>query len=255
MNRELNRSLALLRVLPLAATGAIRRPAPLPKVAFTAAYVVLTVSFGRYDWIGAMAFAPFPFMAAAVESARLRPLLLRTLAALPFVCCAALANCFFDREMIEVLPGLALPGGTVSLAVLTAKTFGTVGMVLLLSSTTAASELAGALAALRVPCMLVLQLQLMLRYLPLVIEEARNSATAYFLRSPGRRAIPVGDWGKVAGRLFVRSFERANAVYRSMQCRLFDARAPLPATRRATASDWAGTAVLIAIFGILRWIL
>ncbi len=256
MNRELNRSLSLLRLLPLAAAdGAAARPAPLPKVVFVLAFLVLTVSFGRYDWAGALLFAPFPFLAAAVEGVRLRPLLLRTLAALPFVCCAGLANCFFDRAPLEILPGLSLPGGAVSLAVLAAKTFGSVGMVLLLTSTTPATELAGALTALRVPCLLVLQLQLMLRYLPLVIEETGNSVTAYFLRNPGRRTIPVRDWGKVAGRLFMRSFERSNAVYRSMQCRLFDARAPLPAARRAAAAQWAGAAALIAIFCALRYML
>ncbi|MEA4863269.1 MAG: energy-coupling factor transporter transmembrane component T [Victivallaceae bacterium] len=255
MNREINRSLSLLRLLPLAAEGAVVHPAPLPKVVFVLSYLVLIVSFGRYDWPGAMLFAPFPFLAAAVEGVRLRPLLLRTLAALPFVCCAGLANCFFDRAGLEILPRLSLPGGVVSLVVLTAKTVGSVGMVLLLTSTTAATELAGALTALRVPCLLVLQLQLMLRYLPLLIEEAGNSATAYFLRNPGRRTIQVRDWGKFAGRLFTRAFERSEAIYRSMQCRLFDARAPLAAARRAGAAQWAGAAVLIAIFGILRYML
>lgn len=49
------------------------------------------------------------------------------------------------------------------------------------------------------PCVFVLQLQLLLRYLPVTAEEARLLVHAYLLRNPGCSIVPVWDWGVLQG--------------------------------------------------------
>ena len=107
----------------------------------------------------------------------------------------------------------------------------------------------------RLPCLLILVLQLLYRYLFLLAEEAVNLRNAYFLRNPGCRVIPVREWGVLTGRLFIKSVERADAVYAAMQCRLFRAGAPLRAGRQGSWNEWAGFVLLFGVFCFLRIVL
>ena len=83
-------------------------------------------------------------------------------------------------------------------------------------------------------------------------EEARHVRNAWFLRNPGRRSIPPREWGAVAGRLFLRTAERAGTVYRAMQCRLFHAGRPLPATEKGTPAEWCMTVLALLLLLTLR---
>ncbi len=232
--------------------GWLSRVSPLPKVSLVVWFLVLTVSFGRYAWAGCVVFAALPLALAASGRLGVWRLFRRACLSLPLVLCAGLANVWYDREPVELACGVSVPGGVISLVVLCAKALATTGMVLVLSGTTTLSGISGALVRLRVPCLLVLQIQLLCRYLLLTAEEAQNLANAYRLRSPGRRSIPVGDWGMLCGRLFLRSVERANAVYRSMQCRLFRADRPLAASARGTVGEWLMCVVLALVLCVLR---
>lgn len=255
MTAGLEKAIPALQSGTCAERTALRRIAPVPKTTFCIAFLALTVSFPRYDALGCALFALAPLLLALIGRVPLAPLGRRALAALPFVLCAGIANCFFDHARIEVLPGFFAPGGVVSLLVLILKTFAAVGMVLLLTATTPFNEIAGALHHLRVPCVLILQLQLLFRYLTLVIEEARNVSNAYFLRNPECRIVPLRDWGPLVGRLFLRTVDRANAVWRAMQCRLFHAGNPLPSTAGSSWTEWLGTAASVAVLLALRVLL
>ncbi len=251
MNLSLQR---LQQLHHTAAASPFCRIAPLPKVCFVLGFLLLTVSLGHYALTGAVLFALTPFLLAVPGGIPAGTLFRRALTALPFVLCAGIANLFFDRLPVSFY-GLAVPGGLLSLLVLTAKTLASVGMVLLLAATTSMQDIAGSLTRLHVPCLLILVLQLLYRYLFLLAEEAVNLRNAYFLRNPGCRVIPVREWGVLTGRLFIKSVERADAVYAAMQCRLFRAGAPLRAGRQGSWNEWAGFVLLFGVFCFLRIVL
>ncbi len=246
-------------LLPLSSvapdSSPLRRIAPLPKVVFLAAFLILTVSLGRYDWMGAALFSFLPLLFSLVGGVSPWRIFIRMAAAWPFVLCAGIANCFFDRTPVEWLPGLTTTGGVVSLAVLIGKTTAAIGMTLLLAASTPMSEMTGALARLHVPRILILQLQFMFRYLGVLVEEARNASNAYFLRNPHRKRIPVRDWGALIGRLFLRTVQRANAVHAAMQCRLFRLDAPLPRCAAGGVAEWTGVLLLLSFLVCARCIL
>lgn len=235
-----------------AACGPLSRLSPLPKVCFVLGFLILTVSFGRYEWAGCTIYAGTPFLLARIGGLSPVRLLRRSALALPFVLCAGAANLFFDREPAPFIAGLSLPGGLLSFWVLAAKTLATTGMVLLLAESTSLTGISGALTHLHVPCLLILQIQFLCRYLVLTAEEARTLACGCFLRNPSCRILPVRDWGMLCGRLFLRSVERAEAVYRAMQCRLFRAGEPLPAGETGSAAEWCGCLLLFSLLGFLR---
>lgn len=228
---------------------------PFPKTCFVLAFLVLTVSFPRYAALGCTLFALFPYVAAHMGGYSAASLLRKSALALPFVLCAGIANLFFDRTPLAFAGSVHLPGGVVSLWALVAKTLATTGLVLLLAESTSIAGISGALLRLRLPCVFVLQIQLLLRYLPITAEEARLIAHAYLLRNPGCRVIPVRDWGHVAGQLFVRCVFRADAVYQAMQCRLFHAGRPLSKGEAGTRDEWIACLTLFLLLLLFRSLL
>jgi len=242
---KLDHCIATLQTLNEDERGPFRHFAPVPKVVLLVGFLALIVSFGRYDWAGTFSLALVPYILAILGGLSPWFILKRACVALPFVLCAGAANCFFDSPT----------GGAISLGVLAAKTFGTVGGVLLLTLTTSMSGITGALAALRVPCLLILQIQFMFRYLLLAMEEAQRVTSAYRLRNPECGLIPMRDWGQLAGQLFIRTVRRGNAVYAAMQCRLFSARTPVSEAQRARKREWGVVLLLLLAFGAVRWFL
>ena len=230
----------------------LRRISPLVKVCFTLGFLLLTVSLQRYDWRGCTVFALCPFLFAIIGKIRVGGLFRMTLGAFPFVLCAGISNLFFDRTPVAVWNTWTLNGGVIALIVLLGKTLATVGMVMTLSAATPMQEISGVLVRLHVPCLLVLQVQFLFRYLFLLLEEARNVGNAYFLRNPAVRAVPLKDWGTLVGRLFLRSVERANCIYKAMQCRLFHAGNPLPNASKGSWQEWSAGALIFGGLILVR---
>lgn len=249
MSAELNQTIETLRTHRTDFQSVLCRFSPVPKVLFTFGFLILTVSIGRYDFFAAAAFALIPYFLAWVGGVSPLRLLRFGILALPLVLCAGVGNCFFDTKPVADLFGHAISGGQVSLFVLSAKTFATVGMALLLSTTTPINQIASALTRLRVPCLFVLQIQLLFRYLLLTLEEAQSVLNAYALRNPDQKLIPIREWGPLVGQLFVRTVRRGNSVYLAMQCRLFSARNPLPAARHAALWQW------LTVWGLLAFLI
>ena len=56
----------------------------------------------------------------------------------------------------------------------------------------------------------------------------------------------------ICGRLFLRSVERAEGVYRAMQCRLFHAGERLPPGEAGTPLEWGIGVLLFAVLCAVR---
>ena len=251
MSSELNQSIETLRTVHVESRGLYGRLSPLPKVVFTIGHLILTVSIGPYDWCATLIFAIVPYFLAALGGVSPIRLLKLAVLATPLVLCAGIGNCFFDVNAQFFVYNWPISGGLVSLFVLSGKTLSSVGIALLLGATTPMSQISRALTSLRVPCLFVLQIQLLFRYLLLTLEEARNVLDAYALRNPDRKIIPVQEWGPLVGQLFVRTVRRSNMVYLAMQCRLFSARNPLPGARPATVFQWLAVGAVLAVLAVL----
>ncbi len=237
---------------PAAGRSLFASVSPLPKVCMTLSFLVFAVSLDRHDLIGGAVFAAVPLLLALAGGVGVVRMLRRAAAALPFVLCAGAADVFFDRAPVTCAGVVTVSGGVCSLLVLVAKTLATTEMVLLLAASSTLTDISGALVRLRVPCILVLQMQLLLRYMVLTAAEARGMANAYRLRNAGCGFIPMRDWGMLCGCLFLRSVGRADAVYKSMQCRLFHAGRPLTAAADGTFGEWCSAAVWFVLLLVLR---
>ena len=71
------------------------------------------------------------------------------------------------------------------------------------------------------PKLLTALLLLTYRYVEVLLEQAGIMTTAYHLRAPGQKGIAVSAWGSFLGQLLLRSMDRAEDLYESMELRGF----------------------------------
>ncbi len=143
--------------------------------------------------------------------------------------------------------------GLVRFASLMLRTWLSVQMAILLTTTTAFPDLTHALRHLKVPAVLVAIISFMYRYLFVLVEEAQRLLRARASRAaalPGQRAGGSLLWrakvaGNMAGQLLVRSMERADRVYLAMASRGYRGQLLTMNHHTMSARDWqAGTSAL-----------
>jgi energy-coupling factor transporter transmembrane protein EcfT len=124
----------------------------------------------------------------------------------------------------------------------------------LLIATTGIDSLCAALRILRVPSMIVTLLLLTYRYVGVMTEELAIMTDAYHLRAPGQKGIHHSAWGSFLGQLLLRSMDRANELYSSMQLRAFKGEFFYAAQRKLNVKDAVFFFVCIAAFVLARLI-
>jgi cobalt/nickel transport system permease protein len=201
----------------------IHRLHPLAKILAVFAYVVVIVSFPSRNLSGLAAYLFFPAILFPLSLTPLRAILPRLLAALPFALVGGIANLFLLRDTVFYLGPAAVTAGTLSFCSIMMKTLLSVLAVLLLIATTSFADINRQLGCLGMPRILALQFVMTWRYITVLTGEAAAMFTAYLLRSPGRNSsLRMQDMGSFLGQLLIRSFDRAERVYRAMKCRGFD---------------------------------
>lgn len=138
----------------------------------------------------------------------------------PFIIGIGILNPLFDHHTM-VLGGFVISRGWVTFLSIFIKCGLTVTVSILLIATTGMDKLAVALRMIKIPKIFVLQILLTYRYISVLIEEVSRMMRAYSLRAPGQKGIHRSVWGSFSGQLILRTFDRANRVYQSMNLRGF----------------------------------
>lgn len=196
---------------------------PRAKWVVTFAFVLTVASFGKYEVSRITPLFLFPVAIMAVSNVPVRSLLGKTLLALPFVLFVGLFNPFFDREVLLNLWGVPITGGWVSFLSITLRSLLAVSSAILLVMTTPFDHLCLGLEKLRVPRILVTQLNFLHRYMFLLRDEAQRMVRAHHLRSVGNKPkIALSTAGSMIGLLLLRALDRATRIHRAMLVRGFD---------------------------------
>jgi len=201
--------------------SAIHRIHPLVIFLCTLIYIGFVASFGRYEIAHLIPFVLYPAIIFSVSQIPVLPILKRALVVLPLVLGIGLVNLIVDRSMIN-FGGLLISGGLLSLISLFIRYGLTVTAALLMIATTGIVKLSCAMRMIRIPKLLVLQFSLTYRYISVLFEEVAQTTLAYRLRANGQKGIRVKEWGSLTGQILLRTFDRAQSVYRAMRLRGFD---------------------------------
>ena len=127
------------------------------------------------------------------------------------------------------------------------KTILTVMAVLILAAATRMNDMIYALISMHIPSLIVIQIMMTYRYMSVLMKEASLMYHAYLLRAPKEKGIRLADMGSFLGQLILRSFDRAERIYQSMQCRGFEGRITLLKRETPVVKHW----LMVSLAGIV----
>ncbi len=207
------------------------------KLAAVAAFVLCVASFPRYEVTGLLPFFLLPAALARAGRVPPRPVLRLLAAASPFALLVAVWNPLLDRAPRALAPGVLVAGGLLSFASLVLRFLLCTGAALLLVATTSLPDLLRGLGQLGLPRPFVVQVQLLHRYLFLLVDEGRRVAEARALRDPSRRRPTLRTGKRMLASLLWRTWERGERIHLAMRARGFDGRLPALAPARLRTAD------------------
>ncbi len=221
---------------------------PLVKFIVTLCYIAAVVSFSKYDIVGLAGMAVYPVAVFILSENSFLDSVRRLRFVLPLVCLVGICNPLFDKSTV-MLGGMAVSAGILSMAALIMKGVFALMASYLLIATTPAETLCCAFRMLHIPRILVTQFLLTYRYITVLLEEAERITQAYALRAPGQKGVHFKVWGSLAGQLLLRSMDRAEEVYESMQLRGY--RGDFGYMRERLSFRWQDGAYLIFWLGVI----
>ena len=128
---------------------------PAAKLIAVIAYILVTLSFDKYDLGGLVPMVLWPIFLFQISGIEVRSCFYKLRIVLPLVMAVGLFNPFFDRTIILRLGGLAVSGGVISMLTLMLKGVFCLMASFLLMATTPIDNLCAALRQLHVPKMIV----------------------------------------------------------------------------------------------------
>ena len=206
----------------------LHRLSPLSKLFVTIFYLAVVVSFPRYRLTALVWMALFPVAGYQLAGIALRTCFQKLRLVLPLVCAVGLLNPIFDRQIVAQIGTLAVSGGVVSMLTLVMKGVFCLLASFLLMATTTIEEI----------CRALRQLHLTFRYIGVLLSEVSVMQEAYSLRAPGQKGVHISAWGSFLGQLLLRSMDRAEALYESMELRGFCGDFSYAVRRRGSAASW-----------------
>lgn len=215
----------------------LHRLHPGVKIIATVFFLVTILSLDRYSFGRLLPFLFYPSITLALAGIPLGMMLRRTAVALPFCLFAGLSNLVLERDAAFTVAGLPVTLGFLSLCTLLLRTGLCVLSVLILAADTPFTQLSGQLRRFWVPPLFIALLEILYRYIPVLLLEAASMTLAYTLRSGSGRGIKMAHMGSFAGSLFLRSAGRAERVYTAMKCRLYSLDFPPGYTRPLALRD------------------
>ena len=192
---------------------------PLSKLIITILYIVVVVSFPKYELSGLIAMVLYPVLMFQLAGIPISLCFYKMKVVMPLVCAIGIVNPFLDRVPMMRIGNLVITGGIISMITLMLKGIFSLMASFILISTTKIDEICGALRKLHIPDIMVTLLLLTYRYVGLMLDEVGIMYDAYMLRAPGQKGIHVSAWGSFLGQLLLRSMDRGEELYNSMKLR------------------------------------
>lgn len=225
---------------------------PAAKLIATVMYILIVVSFHKYDLGGIIPMVLWPVLLFQLSGIPVGTCFYKLRIVLPLVMAVGLFNPFFDHTVLLYLGSVPVTGGLISMVTLMLKGMFCLMASFLLMATTSIDHLCAALRMLHFPRMLVTLLLLTYRYVGVLTEELAIMTDAYHLRAPGQKGIQVSAWGSFLGQLLLRSMDRAQELYASMQLRGYHEHFHYAPVRPFMAKDAVYLMLCAAVFLLLR---
>lgn len=192
------------------------------KIVATAVFIVVVMSFPRYEVSGLVPLFAFPFVLMAAGNIPVLYILRKVAVAAPFALCVGAFNPLMDRQAVGLIGSHPIAGGWFSFASILVRFALTVSAALVLISCTGIHRLCSGLERMGLPRAFAVQILFLYRYFFVVGDEGVRMVRSVALRGAGRRVLRWRTTTTLLGNLLLRSMDRAQRVYRCMVARGFD---------------------------------
>jgi cobalt/nickel transport system permease protein len=242
-------------------SGLLYRADPRVKILIAVAFAFAITAVHEGDWAALAGFGALAALAVLVSRLPILLVFRRALIALPFV--AAAIPLIFTREgdtvaTIPLVGWTASSEGLTAVATIVLKSWLSVLLAVVLTSTTQPIDLIRGLERLRVPRVLASTIFFMYRYLHvngaegqrmMRARDSRSAAAAHGAKSGGSVFWRAKVLGNMVGSLFLRSFERSERIYAAMQARGYDGTIRFADERTMIRTDWMLLASALTLLG------
>ena len=254
MSQNIERSIRDLREMDTLASGdsPLHRVSAGAKLLVTVVYILVGVSFDKYNMSGLLFMLLYPAVLFAVSGIPVSTCFYKLRFVLPLVLAVGIFNPVLNRTPAFSMGSFVVTAGMISMVTLMTKGVLCLMASFLLIATTRIEALCGALRKIHVPSMLVTLLLLTYRYAAVLAEEAAVMTQAYSLRAPGQKGIHYSAWGSFLGQLLLRSMDRAQELYASMLLRGYRGDFYYAQGRRSTGRDVLYAVLWCALFAAAR---
>lgn len=230
----------------------VHRIDPRIKLLSTLVFIVVVVSFPKYEVTGLLPFFLFPILLLTLGDIPVRFILKKMLVVSPFALFIGIFNPLLDtRPALDIL-GFPVSLGWMSFASIMLKFALTTSTALLLIATTSFPGICFAMQKLRIPQTLVAQLLFLYRYIFVLTEEALKIVRSREMRSFGRRGREMKHFVPLIGVLFMRTLDRAERVYHAMLARGFNGKIYSTKSYALTATDILFVLVTVVLILLFR---
>jgi len=213
------------------------------KILTAAAFILVVMSFGRYEVAALTPLFLYPFALASRGNIPAGYLLGKIALASPFAVFVGVFNPVLDRETMGMLGSWPIAAGWFSFASILLRFALTVSAGLILIATTGIHSLCAGLVQLGVPRVFAVQLLFLHRYFFVIGDEGRRMLRSVEMRTEGTRRLSLHTYGTLTGHLLLRSMDRAQRIYRAMVSRGFEGEVHL---LRQRAGGWNDAAFVVA---------
>ena len=224
------------------------------KLLSTIAYILIVMSFDKYDFSGLFPMILWPLFLFQLSGIPVRTCFYKLRIVLPLVMAVGLFNPIFDRNIIMMVGKTGVSGGVISMITLMLKGVMCLMASFLLVASTPFDSICAALRKMHMPKTIVTLLLLTYRYVGVMTEELAIMTDAYHLRAPGQKGIHVSAWGSFLGQLLLRSMDRAQELYSSMQLRGYKNEFYYAETKDFGAKDALYLLLSVGFFILLRYV-
>lgn len=222
------------------------------KVLITFIFVVLVVSFPKYEIVKLIPFFLFPVVFITLGEIPVFFIVKRILIVSGFVFFIAIFNPVLDRKIAFYLFNVPISYGLISFFSILIRFFLTISFLFLLVATTSFSGICYALRSFKVPQLFVNQLLFLYRYIFVLAEETMRMVRAKELKSFGKKGTDIKTFIKLTGNLLIKSIERAERIYYAMLSRGFMGNMPYLKKKKIDIYDISFLVISLFLLFFLR---
>lgn len=205
----------------LSYTTSSRLPlSPAVKIVVTILFLILLLALPLRNPVPMLYLFIYPIVLSSLYLLSYIRLLRYSLVILPFLLLIGIANPFMDQETAFYVGSVAISRGWTYFIAILLRGLLSMQATLLLMLTTPFSEICIGLRALHVPKIFISILEMIYRYLWVILREAVSMEMARRARSYDRKHFSLKLWGIFVAQLLMRSIDRAERITQAMQARL-----------------------------------